>query len=146
MNNIKYILIGIAALVLSYGMGYYFSPDKIKTVEKIVEIEKKITEEHKKTTKVYDPITGKIIKETDETGTKVTDSNTTKVDKEVTKEKTTKTYALKAGVAKVLNNTDKPFPRLGVEVRLPFFISWLGVEGDATLSSPSVAGYLRVEF
>lgn len=146
MNNLKYILIGIAALVLAFGLGYFEAPDKIKTVEKIVEIEKKTTEEHKKTTKEYDPNTGKIIKETDESGTKVTDSNTTKVDKETTKEKTTKTYALKAGVAKVLNNTDKPFPRLGAEVRLPFFSSWLGAEVDATLSSPSVAGYLRVEF
>lgn len=146
MNYLRLGLLGLLLLVLSYGAGYFFAPDKVKTVEKIVEVEKKVIEQHTKVVKEYDPSTGKLTKETDETGTKETNTETTKTDKETEKTKTSKTYAIKAGIAKVVSNTSKPFPRVGGEVRLPFFNSWLGAEGDITLSQPTVGAYLRLEF
>lgn len=143
MDNLKYILLGILLLVGAYGAGYYFAPDKIKTVEKIVE--KIVKEKDEKVTKEYDPNTGKLTKETHETKEKDTNSNET--DKTTEKSKIQKTYALKGGVS--VNPRDlnaKPVPRLGAEVRLPIFNSWLGVEGDVNIDRPLVGGYLRVEF
>lgn len=146
MNPLKLALLGLILLALAYGSGYYFSPDKIKTVEKVVIQEKVVKEEHIKTIKIYDPNSGKLVKETDETGTKETNQETTSKDKETEKTKSSKHYAIKGGVVKALNSTTAPTYRIGSEVALPFFNSWLGVESDVSISRPTLGGYLRLEF
>lgn len=146
MDYLRLLLAGLILLALGLGIGYYFAPDKIKTVEKIVTVEKKVVEEHTKTTKEYDPTTGKITKETDETGSKVTDSESTKTDKETEKTKDQKHYAVKVGVAKTLTNADSLVYRVGGELRLPFFNTWIGAEGDLKLKDPMLGIYGRMEF
>ena len=146
MNYFKLALAGIIILAIGTGIGYFMAPDKIKIEEKIVEKIKTIVEENKKVTEKFDPATGKVVERIQETGTKQTNVNTTKNEKTTEKEKTRKMWAVKAGVAKQLNSTDGYIPRLGGEVRLPFFNSWLGVEADLVLDRPTLGGYLRVEF
>lgn len=138
MDTFKKLLIALGLLGLAYGAGYYYSPQKIKEVEKIVE-KQVIKIVHEK----YDPTTGKLVERTETTDTKDTSTNKSKV--ETLKPK--KLYALKGGA--VINPRDiqgKIVPRVGAEVRLPFFDSWAGLEGDINIDRPSVGAYLRVEF
>lgn len=138
MDTFKKLLIALGLLGLAYGAGYYYSPQKIKEVEKVVEKEV-IKTVHDK----YDPVTGKIIEHTETTDTKDTKSDKSKI--ETVKPK--KLYALKGGA--VINPRDlsgKLIPRAGAEVRLPFFDSWAGLEADINIDRPLVGAYLRVEF
>jgi len=137
MNILKIIAIGLVLFALGIGMGYYLSPERIKTVEKIVE--KEVTKiVHEK----YDPVTGKVIERTE------TDSTKKTTEKKTTEKtlKTKKHYALKGGVAIDPRDGIKLIPRVGAEVRLPFFDSWAGLEGDINLARPIVGVYLRLEF
>lgn len=142
----KLTLGGIILLAVGSSLGYFYAPDKIKTVEKIVEVEKKVTEENHKTTKEYDPTTGKITKEVDESGTKTTDTSTTKTDKETEKTKTQKQYAIKGGVVHSLNKADALTYRVGVEMAIPLFGMSLGAEGDIDVNSPKAGIYARLPF
>lgn len=148
LNNIfKLTLAGLLVLTIGTGLGYYLMPTKTKTVEKVVEKEVTKKEEYKKTKKRYDPKTGKVIEETQETGTKETNSNETKTSKTVEKSKDQKHYALKGGAA--VNPRDlsgKLVPRVGGEVRLPFFDTFIGIEGDINIKNPLLGVYTRVEF
>ena len=141
-NFLKLTLGGIILLVVGGGLGYYYAPDKIKVEERIVE--KVIIQKDTKDTKKYDPITGKLIEETHEVKDKQTNVDTK--EKVTEKTKTQKTYAVKVGVFKVVNNSDSPKPRVGVEIRLPFFNTWLGAEGDISSKDPTVGVYGRMEF
>lgn len=143
MNYLRLILGGLILLALGIGLGYYFSPSKIKIQEKVVE--KIVTEKDEKITKKYDPKTGKLTEEVKETKEKET--NTSKTSKTTEKSRDQKHYAVKAGA--VFNPKDlnaKLTPRVGLEIRLPFFSSWAGVEGDISVSKPNLAVYGRVEF
>lgn len=143
MNYLKLVLAGLIIFALGSGLGFYFSPDKIKIQEKIVE--KTVTEKDEKTTKKYDPNTGKLIEEIKEIKEKET--NTSKKDKSTEKEKTKKHYAIKGGVA--VNPRDlqgKLIPRVGGELRLPFFNSWVGAEIDVNVDKPLLGVYGRIEF
>ena len=142
MNYVKIAFALIIALAVGGGLGYYFAPDKIKIEEKIVE--KIVKEKDEKTTKKYDPITGKLIEETKETKEKET--NKTEKDKTTEKEKTQKHYAVKGGVALNPRDPNGHTPRVGGEMRLPFCNSWVGVEADNNINRPLIGGYLRVEF
>lgn len=147
MDFLKIAALVIVAAALGVGFGYALAPDKIKIEEKIVEREVTKKEDYLKNTKEYDPATGKVVKETNESGTKVTNSETTKTDKTTEKEKTRKLWAAKGGVA--INPRDlnaKIIPRVGAEVRLPIFDSWAGIEADVNLDKPLLGAYLRVEF
>lgn len=146
MNIPRLILIGILLLVVGLGLGYYLAPDKVRVETKIVEKVKVVKEQDTKTTDKFDPNTGKVIEHTVEVGIKDTTINTDSKDKITEKTKTQKNYAIKVGVSKVLTSTDSPTPRVGAEVRLPFFNSWLGAEGDLKLSKPEAGAYLRIEF
>jgi len=137
MNYLKLALIGLGLLVLGLGMGYYFSPERIKTVDKIVEKEV-IKIVHEK----FDPTTGKVIERT--TTDETTNNTSIKTKEEILK--TQKHYAVKVGVAKALTNTDPLVYRVGGEVRLPFFNTWAGVESDISINTPIIGGYLRLEF
>ena len=146
-NNIfKLTMAGIVILAIGAGLGYYLAPDK---VVKVVDTDNKKTVDNNTTTTVtkkYDPNTGKV---TEETNTTKNDSSVTTekiVDKSTTKEKTQKTYALKVGAVKTLNDTSKPFARVGGEVRLPFFNTWLGADTDINLNHPAASLYGRIEF
>ena len=143
---LKLTIAGLVILTIGTGVGYYMAPTKVKTETKIVEVEKKVTEQHKKTIKVYDPHTGKVIKETEETGSKVTETDTTKTDKNTEKSQDKKMYALKGGVAVDPLDNLKLTPRVGGEIRLPFFNSWAGAEADINTGHPNVGAYLRMEF
>lgn len=136
-NIFKLTAIGLLLLVLGGGLGYYYAPQKIKTVDKIVEKEVvKIVHEK------FDPNTGKVIERTTTDETRNTTENKTKVETL----KPQKHYALKGGVAVDPRDNMKLIPRVGTEVRLPFFSSWLGVEGDVNLTHPVLGTYLRMEF
>lgn len=143
MNYLKLLAAGIILLAVGGGLGYYYAPDKIKIQEKIVE--KIVIEKDEKVVKKYDPITGKLIEETKETKEKET--NTSQKNKSTEKEKTQKHYAIKGGAA--INPRDlsgKLIPRVGGEMRLPIFSSWVGVEADINIDRPLVGAYLRLEF
>lgn len=144
-NILRLLGIGLLALTIGIALGYHFAPDKIRIQEKIIEKEKIVKEEYTKKTKKYDK-DGKVIEEIDEKGSKQTDINTKKTDKTTEKEKTQKHYAIKGGA--VLNPRDPNgiIPRVGAEMRLPFFNSWIGAEVDINVNKPLVGGYLRVEF
>jgi len=142
-NIFKLILSIIVALSIGYALGFYFAPDKVKTVEKVVE--KTIREKDTKNTKRYDPITGKLIEEVAETKDKET--NIESSSKTVEKTKSQKQFAVKGGVA--LNPRDlsgKLIPRIGFETRLPFMDSSLGIEGDINLDRPLLGAYIRIGF
>lgn len=141
-NIIKILGIVLIALAVGGGLGYYYAPDKIKIKEKIVE--KIVTEKDEKITKKYDPNSGKLVEEIKETKEKET--NTSKNSKSTEKEKTKKHYAVKAGAAIDPRNDAKLTPRVGAEMRLPFFNSWVGAEVDININRPLIGGYLRVEF
>lgn len=144
MNYLKLILAGIVILTIGTGIGYWLAPEKVREVEKIVEKEKVVKEEYKKRTKKFDK-DGKLKEETEETGTKESKTNTEKktTEKETIKEK--KIWAAKSGVA--INPRDNSLtPRIGGEVRLPLFNSWIGVEADINVDRPLIGGYLRLEF
>lgn len=139
-------LIAIVALVFGLGFGYYMAPDKVVTVVN-TDNTKKVDDNITTTvTKKYDPNTGKVTQETDTTKKDTSTTTEKVVDKTTTKEKTQKNYAIKVGAVKTLNDTSKPFPRVGAEVRLPFFNTWLGGEGDITLGHPTAGLYGRIEF
>lgn len=143
---IKMVSIGIIALVIGIGLGYFYGPEKTREVEKIVEKEKIVKEEYKKKTKKFDK-DGKVIEESEETGNKESRTNEQKKERETEKSKDKKLWAVKGGV--VVNPRaldDKPFPRIGGEMRLPIFSSWVGVEGDINISRPLLGGYIRLEF
>ena len=147
MNYLKLSLIGLGIFAIGLAIGYSQMPDKIKTVEKIVEKETTKKEEYKKTQKRYDPKTGKVIEETQETGTKETNSNETKTDKTTEKSKSRKLYAVKVGAA--INPRDltaKAIPRVAGEIALPFFNTWVGIESDLNISRPLLGVYGRMEF
>lgn len=136
-NFFGLILAGLALLTLGGGVGYFMAPEKIKTVDKIVEKEVvKIVHE------VYDPTTGKIIERTTTDETK----NTTETNTKTQTLKPKKMYSLKLGAFKVATDTSMVKPRVGVEVRLPFFDTWLGAEGDISLDKPTIGLYGRFEF
>ena len=127
----------LIALVIGGGLGYYYAPEKIKTVDKIVE--KEVTKVvHEK----FDPTTGKVIERTTTDETK--NNTSTKTKEEILKTK--KHYAVKGGVAMDPRDNMKLIPRVGAEVRLPIFDSWAGIEGDVNLAHPILGAYLRVEF
>lgn len=144
LNNILKLLgVSLVALAIGGVVGYEYAPDKVRVEEKI--IEKTVHEKDTKTTKEYDPITGKLTKEVEETKDKQT--NTESKDKTTEKSKDSKHYALKGGV--VVNPrslSDKPFARVGGEVKLPILPLWIGAEGDVNISRPLVGGYIRMEF
>lgn len=142
-NILRLLGVGILAMTIGVGLGYRYAPDKIKIQEKIVEKEVVKKEEYSKKTKKYDK-DGKVVEESEEKGTKQTDVNTKKTDKTTEKQKTQKNYAIKAGIAKSLTNSDNPTYRVGAEVRLPVFNSWLGGEIDTDDVKAGV--YLRMEF
>lgn len=144
-NILRLLCVGLLALTIGAALGYRFAPDKIKIQEKIVEKEKIIKEEYSKKTKKYDK-DGKIIEEIDEKGSKQTDINTKKMDKITEKEKTQKHYAVKAGVVKSVKNLGNPTYRVGAELRLPVFNSWVGGEVDIDIKDPKAGLYLRLEF
>jgi hypothetical protein len=146
MDNLKLIGLGIVLVIAGYGIGYFAAPDKIKIEEKIIEKEKTVKEENKKVTEEYDPNTGKVTKRIEETGKKETNTNSTQKDKTTEKEKTRKMWALKGGVALDPRKDMKLTPRVGGEVRLPIFNSWVGVEADINIDRPLVGAYLRLEF
>lgn len=138
MNIIKLIILCTITFIIGMGIGFYFLPEKIKTVDKIVEKEV-IKVIHEK----FDPVTGKVVERTTTDETK--NNTSTKTKEEIIKSK--KQYAVKGGAA--INPRDlsgKLIPRVAAEVRLPFFNSWLGVEGDINIDRPLVGGYLRLEF
>lgn len=144
-NILKIIAAVILALALGYGLGYFYSPSKIREVEKIVEKEKVVKEEKKKVTEKFDKSTGKLIERIEETGNKETNVNTKKKEKELEKQKDQKMWAAKAGVA--VNPFDNSLtPRVGGEVRLPIFNSWAGLEADINIDRPLLGVYLRLEF
>lgn len=142
-NILKLLSVGLVSLAIGGLLGYFEAPDKVKTVEKIVE--KTVKEKDIKTTKEYDPATGKLTKETTETKDKET--NTESKDKTVEKTKDSKHYALKGGVVVDPRNLgNKPFLRVGGEVKLPILPVFLGVEGDINIDRPLVGLYGRMEF
>lgn len=145
-NTFRTILIALAALTIGSGIGYFYAPDKVKIEERIVERTKIVKEENTKSTYKYDPITGKLIEHTEETGAKESSTDVTKTDKVTAKEKTQKQYAVKLGGSKSVTKADKPVGRVGAEVRLPFFNSWLGAEADLDVGNPKLGAYLRLEF
>ena len=146
MDKLKLVGYFVLAAVIGAGLGYYYAPDKVRIQEKIVEKTKIIKQEDKKITEKFDPSTGKIVERIEETKNKETSVNQT--DKEKTKEtlKTKKSYALKGGVAVPLDDFNKQIPRVGAEIRLPFFNSWAGLEADVDMKSPKLGAYLRLEF
>jgi hypothetical protein len=142
----KYALIVVAVGALGYGAGYFYAPDKIKVKEKIVYKTKRVKEENRKETKKYDPVTGNLIEETVETGTKETNTDTIKRDKKKETIKSKKMWALKAGGYTPVTDPGKIRPRVGGEFRLPVFSSWVGVEADIDIKDPTAGVYLRLEF
>ena len=148
MSKLRLILIAILILVAGLGLGYYFAPDKIEIKEKVVyrtDVEK---EETKTVTEKFDPNTGEVVERVTETGKKERTIDTIEQEKEEKREKTKKTYALKLGAATPLNGDigRTIIPRVGGEVRLPFFNSWAGLEADVDIKRPSVGAYIRLEF
>lgn len=146
MNYLKLLLAGLILLAIGGGLGYHYAPEKVKEVEKIVEKEKIVKEEYKKKTKKYDK-DGKLIEESEESGNKESKTNEQKKEKEIEKIKDKKMYAVKGGA--VINPRDlsgKVIPRVGVEMRLPLFNSWVGAEADINVDRPLIGGYLRLEF
>lgn len=146
-EKLKILLALVVAITIGYGLGYFYSPSKIKEVEKVVEKEKKTTEENKKVTEKFDPNTGKLTERIEETEKKETETNTKKSDKETEKQQNKKMWAAKAGG--IVNPRDLEHsivPRVGAEVRLPIFDSWIGAEADISVNRPLLGLYLRVEF
>lgn len=146
-QKLKLLFALVIAIAIGYGLGYFYSPSKIKVVEKVVEKEKKTTEENKKITEKFDPNTGKLTERIEETGKKETETNTKKTDKESEKQQNKKMWAAKAGG--VVNPRDLEHsivPRIGAEVRLPIFDSWIGAEADISIDRPLLGLYLRLEF
>ncbi len=146
-EKLKILIALVVAIAIGYGLGYFYSPSKIKEVEKVVEKEKKTTEENKKVTEKFDPNTGKLTERIEETEKKETETNTKKSDKETEKQQNKKMWAAKAGG--VVNPRDLEHsivPRVGAEVRLPIFDSWIGAEADISVNRPLLGLYLRVEF
>jgi hypothetical protein len=142
MNILKLIGIGLLIGIVSYGMGYFFAPDKVRIEEKIVE--KVVHEKDTKVTKEYDPNTGKLTKEIEESKDKLT--NIDSKDKTVEKSKSQKTYAVKVGaVVNPRNLNAKIIPRIGLEIAVPFFDLFLGTETDIS-TNPTVGLYLREAF
>ena len=142
-NILRLTLSVIVALAVGGGLGYYYAPDKIKTVEKVVE--KTIKEKDTKNTKRYDPITGKLIEEVAETKDKETNIETN--EKTVEKTKSQKQWAIKGGVAiNPRDLTSKLIPRIGFESALPIFQISAGVEVDINTNQPLVGLYLRMPF
>ena len=123
LNKYVFFLISIT---VAYGAGVYFSPDKV--------------------TKKYDPRTGKLIEETVETGSKESTKDVVKKNKTKETSKNKKQWAAKGGV--VINPRDpgKLIPRIGAEMRLPLFSSWIGLEADIDIKEPKLGAYLRFEF
>lgn len=150
METLKKYLVMAGALLVVYGvglgMGYYMAPSKVKESNKTDSTDTKETEKTEKVTEKFDPVTGKVIEKTTETGTKKTNTKEKSTEKTVEKTKDSKLWAVKLGVAKTLTNAEKPFPRLGAEVRIPFFNSWVGAEADIKLNNPTAGAYLRLEF
>jgi hypothetical protein len=145
-NILQLLAAGIVILAIGYGLGHFYAPEKVREVEKIVEKEKKTKQEDKKITERFDPNTGKVIERIEETKKKETETNTTKKETEIEKIKDKKMWAVKGGVAVAVKDPNKLVPRIGTEVRLPVFNSWLGAEGDFELANPKVGLYLRLEF
>lgn len=146
MDIFKKILIALGLLAGAYGAGYYFAPDKVKTVEKIVEIEKEVITKEREVIEKYDPITGKLIERIVRDKDKKSKKSEEKNEKTVEKEKTKKHYAVKVGVVQAITKAEKPTYRVGGEVRLPVFNSWAGLEADIDTSKPKLGAYLRMEF
>jgi len=151
---LKNILILLVVAALGIGAGYYFAPDKIKiqekVVEKVVEVEKEVNLKEKEVIEKYDPVTGKlvsrIIRDKEKNSKKSEEKKETEKEKIVEKIKEQKHYAVKFGVASALNKAEKPVYRVGGELRLPFFNSWLGAETDIELDKPKLGIYGRMEF
>lgn len=141
-NMVKFAAGGVILFAVGAGMGYYYAPDKIKKESSTTTEKEKIVEEETNTK--YDPVTGKKTEET--TKKKTTDSDTKKKEKSTEREKTRKMWAAKVGIVQSLNKAEKPTYRVGGEVRLPIFDSWVGAEADIDVSEPKLGAYLRVEF
>jgi len=144
-NILQLLGIGVLALAIGYGTGYFYAPEKIKEIEKIVEKEKTTKQEYKKKTKKFDK-EGKVTEETEETGTKESKSNTQKNEKTREQIKEKKMWAAKAGVGVPVKDPNRYVPRVGGEVRLPIFNSWVGTEVDLEVKDPKLGMYLRLEF
>jgi hypothetical protein len=141
MNYTRLVLIGILLLVAGMGLGYYFSPTKTITENKVDD--KKETDTTTTETKKYDPNTGKVIEDT-----KTVENDTKKehdTDKTKITEREQKHYAVKLGEAINVRNPTTKTLRAGGEVALPFFSSWLGAECDVN-TNPTCGAYLRLEF
>lgn len=146
------ILLVVAAVAA--GAGYYFAPDKIKieerVVEKVVEVEKEVNLKEKEVIEKYDPVTGKlierIVRDKEKNSKKKEEKTETEKEKIIEKTKEQKHYAVKAGIVQALNKAEKPTYRVGAELRLPIFNSWIGGEVDIDLDKPKAGAYLRMEF
>lgn len=141
-NILKLIGFGLVIFTIGVGLGFYYAPDVVKEIS---HSDKKTDEDSETTeTEKYDPNTGKIIEKSKTTKK----SKTTEKSKDSSKEaiKTRKNYAVKGGVAFDPRDNAKMIPRVGVEMRLPIFDSWIGVEGDINLAHPIVGAYGRLEF
>lgn len=145
-SKVRLVLVGLLLLAIGLGIGYYLSPDKVREVEKVVEKIKVVKEKDETITKKYDPNTGKLIEEKKETKEKETNTESSKKEKEVEKTKEQKHYAVKGGAAIDPRDSGKVIPRAGVELRLPFFNSWIGAEIDVNIDKPLTGIYLRMEF
>jgi len=149
----KNILILLIVAALAAGAGYYFAPDKIKiqekVVEKVVEVEKETNLKEKEVIEKYDPKTGKlverIIRDKEKNSKKSEEKKETDKDKTVEKIKEQKHYAVKFGAVAPLTKLENPSYRVGGELRLPIFNSWIGSEIDIK-KNPDLGVYLRMEF
>lgn len=145
MNYLKLILGGLVIFVIGAGLGYYEAPTKTTTETKVDKSQDQSTQDDVTTTKKYDPTTGKVVEDTKMVSHKVDTKKETDTDKTKITEKTQTHYSIKVGVAKAVTNADPILYRIGGEIRLPFFNSWLGVETDLNLH-PVVGAYGRIEF
>lgn len=146
MDKLKLALLGLLLLALGVGIGRYTAPDSTKTDNKQTSDQSKTVEEGTKTTKKFDPETGKVIEETTEKGTKTTTENSKTSEKSKETIRNKKQWAVKGGVAADPRDSMKLTPRVGAQMRLPIFDSWVGVEADINLAHPLVGVYGILEF
>lgn len=143
---LKNVSILIVVAVVAGGAGYYYAPSKVKIEEKIIEKEKEVNLKEKEVIEKYDPVTGKLVSRIIRDKEKNTKNKEDKSEKIIEKSKDQKHYALKFGLAQAFTKADKPVYRVGGEIRLPFFNSWLGAETDIELDKPKLGIYGRMEF
>lgn len=147
LKNIGYgVGLGVICLAVGWGLGYFESPDKVRIQTQVITKDKIITKEHTKVITLFDPNTGRVIKKVEETDTKNEDDHSTEKDKTKVVEKSKSHYAVKVGITKDIFQAAKPYPRVGVETRVPIFDTFIGAEGDISTSNPNVGIYIREGF